>query len=113
MDGLLRLMAEIQDAQLKHNPYLRDWEKAQPNRVSGKGDIETAGSAENIIWQTRSSVPTVAETALADALERSLEKGATTLAALAADLNAERLVAPGGSLWSAELLATELHRLGA
>lgn len=113
MDGLLRLMAEMQDAKLKYNPYLRDWSKAVPNRVSGKGDIEKAGEAENIIWQTRDAAPTAAENALADALERSLEKGATTLEQLACDLNAENLLAPGGDSWSAEQLAAELHRLGA
>ena len=113
MDGLLRLMTEMQDAQFTYNPHLRSWEHAQPNNVAGKGYIEKPGQAKNIIWQTRSRAPTEAENALGDALVEALDDGAETLAQLADGLNARHLVAPDGSPWTAASLAAELHRLGA
>lgn len=113
MDGLLRLMAEIQDAKLTYNPYLRGWEKPTPNNTAGKGYIEKPDDAVNIIWQTRSATPSEAENALADGLEQVLGDGAETLAQIAAGLNALHLAAPGNDVWNEASLAAELHRLGA
>lgn len=113
MDGLLRLMTEIQGAQHAYNPYLRSWERPRPNNVAGKGFIEKPDEAKNIIWQTRSVEPTEAEVALGDALEKVLGDGAETLAQIVDGLNALNLLAPGGAAWTEATLAAELHRLGA
>lgn len=113
MDGLLRLMTEMQDAQFTYNPKLRSWERAQPNNVAGKGYIEKPGDVKNIVWQTRSHTPTESENALGHALESVLDDGAETLAQIVDGLNARDLVAPDGAKWTETSLANELHRLGA
>lgn len=113
MDGLLRLMTEMQGAEFTYNPRLRNWERPRPNNVAGKGHIEKPGQARNIIWQTRAAAPTESENALGDALEKALGAGADSLAALASAVNAENLLAPDGSEWNETSLAAELHRLGA
>lgn len=113
MDGLLRLMTEMQDAELSYNPHLRNWERPRPNNVAGKGHIQKPGQTRNIIWQTRAAAPTEPENALGDALEKALGAGADSLAALASGLNSENLLAPDGSAWTEASLAAELHRLGA
>lgn len=114
MDGLLRLIAEARDAELQYNPYLRTWERAQPNAESaGKGEIERPGDGQNIIWQNRRAAPSEAEYALADALEQVLGDGAETLAQITGGLNAHNLLAPDGAPWTEETLAAELQRLGA
>jgi hypothetical protein len=111
MDGLLRLMAELQE--LAYNPELRSWEWVQPNNVAGKGRIEKPGEAKNIIWQNRASAPTAYENALADALEKALGGGAETLAQIVDAINAASLRAPDGSAWTDASFAAELRRLGA
>jgi hypothetical protein len=50
--------------------------------------------------------------ALADGLERVLERGADTLADIVKGLNAASVTTKSGGAWSEELLAAELDQLG-
>ena len=50
--------------------------------------------------------------ALGDGLERVLDAGADTLAAVVAALNERSVTGPGGKSWTEETLASELNRLG-
>lgn len=114
MDGLLKLINEVQEAELQYNPKLRAWERTQPSsEVAGNSEIEKPGEGENIIWQNRSTPPTEAENALGDALEKVLGGGAETLPQIAEGLNEHNLLAPDGNAWTEQSLAAELHRLGA
>lgn len=98
---------------MNFNPNLRPWDAPQPNNVAGKGQIEKAGEVKNIVWQNRSAEPTGYENALADALEKSFENGAETLADVVASLNNMGLRALVGSEWTEESLAAALHSLAA
>ena len=111
MDGLLRLMAELQETAC--NPELRAWQGAQPNNVAGKGRIEKPGEARNIVWQNRATAPGEYENALGDALEKILGGGAETLEQIVAGLIVANFRAPDGSAWTETSFAAELHRLGA
>lgn len=111
MDGLLRLMAELQETAF--NPALRAWDSAKPNNVAGRGSIEKPGEGRNIVWQNRAAAPTAYENALGDALERILGAGVETLDGIVAQLDAAGLRAPDGSPWTAQAFAAELRRLGA
>jgi len=50
--------------------------------------------------------------ALADGLERVLEGGADTLAAIVAGLNERHVTTKSGTTWTEDTLAAELDRLG-
>jgi hypothetical protein len=50
--------------------------------------------------------------ALADGLERVLDKGADTLAAIVTALNAASVTTKSGGAWTGDMLAAELDRLG-
>lgn len=50
--------------------------------------------------------------ALADGLERVLEGGADTLAAIMAGLNQRHVTTRSGTAWTEEALAAELDRMG-
>lgn len=62
--------------------------------------------------QTRTAEPSEYENLLADALERSFAAGATELDDVVRALQDSAIFAPNGQTWTAELLASELKRLG-
>lgn len=96
-----------------HNPYMAPWEKPMPNNVAGKGTIELAGSAPNLIWQNRAAPPSSYEDSLGDALEKVFEEGAETLEQVVQGLNALGIRLPDGRPWTPALFETEMARLGA
>jgi len=57
-------------------------------------------------------VETAYRDALADGLERVLERGTETLEEIVAALNALSVTTMSGATWTAESLAAELDRLG-
>lgn len=97
---------------MNFNPYLKPWEAAQPNNVAGKGVVEIPGKVDNIVWQTRASIPTDYENALGDALEKAFEGGASSLEAIVSSLNAQAFRNADGSAWTVESFGAEIARLG-
>lgn len=95
------------------NPLLAPWTTPAPNNVAGKGSIEVPGQMPNLIWQTRAAAPTAYENALADALEKVFEGGATRLDEVVDGLNAMGLRTSDGLSWTPDRYEAELARLGA
>ncbi|MGE6916625.1 recombinase-like helix-turn-helix domain-containing protein [Achromobacter kerstersii] len=95
------------------NPHLKPWAPPGIEHAAGKGAIERPGATPNLIWQTRSHMPTAYEDALGDALEVAFEGGADTPADLVASLNAQALRAPDGEPWTEAGFLQEMRRLGA
>ena len=97
---------------MDYNPHLKPWSRPQPSADGGKGYIETPGSAENLVWQTRSSSPSSYEMGLADALETVFGEGVEDLEAVVARLNELGAQAPEGEPWSVDRFQAEMARLG-
>lgn len=95
------------------NPELKPWRAPRPSQEAGKGLIEKPGQARNLVWQTRSAVPTAYENQLADALEAAFESGAESLDAVVGKLNELGVRTPDGDAWTSARFAAEMARLGA
>ena len=91
-----------------HNPGLTP---SRDDKGSEAG-IEHPDRVENIAWQTRAAPPTVAENALADALQAIFAQEIYELPQVVERLNG--LVPPptGASRWTEAVLSAELARLG-
>lgn len=63
--------------------------------------------------QSRTGAPTAYENLLGDALEGAFGAGLDDLAAIVDRLNDAAIPTPTGAHWTADLLASELRRLGA
>ena len=91
-----------------HNPGLT------PDRrdKGSEAGIEHPDRVENIAWQTRAAPPTVAENALADALQAIFADEIYELPRIAERLDG--LVKPpaGAPRWTEALVRAELKRLG-
>lgn len=96
-----------------YNPFMAPWQKPTPNNVAGKGTVEMAGRAPNLIWQNRAAPPTAYENALGDALEKAFDEGAESVDALVQALNSMGVRMPDGQVWTPERFETEMARLGA
>ena len=97
---------------MDYNPKLKPWNKPTPNKVAGKGVVETPGKVENIVWQTRSASPSDYENQLGDALVAAFELSIEELGPLVDKLNKLGTRAPDGQRWTAENFETEIARLG-
>jgi hypothetical protein len=95
-----------------HNPFLKRSRAPRPD-APARGEIETPGSAANLVWQSRTAAPTTDENRLADKLEQVFADGAETLADVVRGLNARGEHAPDGASWTEASFAKELKRLGA
>jgi hypothetical protein len=98
---------------LDYNPQLAPWDKPAPNNVAGKGYIERPGRVPNIVWQTRSALPTAYENALGDALEAAFEAGATTPEDVVRAFNRAGFLTADGQTWTEARFLAEMQRLGA
>lgn len=94
------------------NQKLSPWKGSTLAHDAGNNHIEIPGKAENFCWQNRISAPTQYENDLADALEQAYESGAKTADEIAAGLNAQHFKTQVGSLWTAQLLESEMAILG-
>ena len=97
---------------MDYNPHLKPWRRSQPNDEAGKGYVETPGSEENIVWQTRAAPPSAYEDALADALIACFEAGIDELQPLVEALNQQGVQAPDGAPWTVASFEIEMARLG-
>lgn len=97
---------------MDHNQNLKPWDSPKPDESTGKGTIEVPGQTGNIVWQTRSSVPTEYETSLASALETVFGSGIEDLDGVVAKLNELGARAPEGEPWTVERFEAEMARLG-
>lgn len=95
-----------------HNPYLKPWQRPEPNAVAGKGSIEIPADVRNMIWQTRPATPTAYENRLGDALVDVFASGAVELADVVAGLNKIGMHAPDGQPWTEASFTAEMSRLG-
>ena len=93
------------------NPHLKAWVRPHPSQSAVRGSIDTPGAIANIVWQTRSHVPTEYENRLGDALEAIFEAGATELDDVVRQLNDRGLLTVDGIPWTTQSFADEMHRL--
>ncbi|GAA0507691.1 hypothetical protein N5K27_27215 [Pigmentiphaga sp. GD03639] len=94
------------------NVHLTGWKGNEPSPHAGQGVVEAPGQGVNLRWQSRESVPTDFENALADAIESAYLAGARTPQQFAEHLNAAGVAMPSGRDWSAASLEQEMSRLG-
>lgn len=94
------------------NPALEPRKSAKPGAGGSAGAFETYETIANVVWQTRPAAPSEYEFRLADGMMAAFDAGVAELAALAAHLNQQQIVAPDGLAWTEATLAAELQRLG-
>lgn len=95
-----------------YNVKLKSWDRQQPDERAGHGGFERYDVIENVLWQSRSRVPTAYEDALAAGLEAAFKAGGADLASLADSLNKLGILRNDGEPWTENLLAVELDILG-
>ena len=81
-----------------------------------KGDessIERVDAVQNVRWQTRPAPLTDYENALADALQAIFGQQIYDLPGIVRRLNEQGPKPPAGAVWTEELFAAEMARLGA
>ncbi|WP_075182286.1 recombinase-like helix-turn-helix domain-containing protein [Pantoea sp. 1.19] len=82
------------------NPCLPESWQFQPPREGGNGSIHQPGQYPNIIWQSRSRLPTAWETSLIASLEILFEQGIDELPTLVEALNQQRSFDSRGLPWT-------------
>lgn len=97
---------------MQFNPHLKPWRQASPNQEAGKGFIENVNTVENIVWQTRPSLPGDYENALADALISCFEEGLDSIEELLQGLTERGIRTTNGLPYDLDGLSAELARLG-
>ncbi len=97
---------------MEYNEYLKPWLNPRPNKRAGKGYIEHPDKIENIVWQTRSAVPTSYENKLADILIEAFDTGIEDLEPLVNYLVSKDFYSPDGIPWTIETFKREMARLG-
>ena len=70
--------------------------------------IEKPGAFPNIVWQTRSALPTDYENRLGDALVACFEEGIEELGPLVSRLNEMGVHAPDGTPWTEDAFEREM-----
>jgi hypothetical protein len=97
---------------MDHNPHIARARQAKDDKGTEAG-IEIPDRVENIAWQTRPALPTAAENAFGDALQRIFGDEIHDLAEIVARLNQAGIAPPAGaSAWTEVSLRAELARLG-
>ena len=98
---------------MDYNPHIRNWQRPNPNKVAGKGNIEKPGESENLVHQTRATPPTDYENKLGQALEEIFSENITELIDVVRRLNEFGFQTHNGETWTEEKFRSEMRRLGA
>lgn len=102
----------IQKPNLEFNPFLICERHFDGGDESPKGNIEVLGASENIVHQTRASLPTPYEDRLGDVLEHLFGEGVTELPELIDHLNNMEVLSPDGNKWTETIFRSVMGRLG-
>ena len=100
------------EGSLDYNPHLKQWQRPEPNKAAGKGNIERPGQTINIVHQTRKNSPTDYENLLGNALEEIFDNDLVELKDIISRLNEMGVRAPNGADWSEESFRSEMEHLG-
>jgi len=98
---------------MDHNPYLKPWQKPEPNHEAGKGIIEMPDEIVNLVHQTRATPPSDYENQLGEALEQIFGEDVVELKDIINRLNEIGIQAPYGAAWTEDTFCSEMKRLGA
>ena len=98
---------------MDYNPHLKNWQRPDPNKSAGKGNIEKPGEGENFVHQTRGTPPTDYENKLGQALEEIYSENIKELVDVVRRLNEMGIQTLKGETWTEEEFRLEMRRLGA
>ncbi len=94
------------------NEKLQDWQDNEPSPNAGINNIQIPGQPENIVWQHRSSEPSLYESSLAQNIITAFTHGAQTIDELVAALNEQGALLESGQSFTIENFENEMARLG-
>lgn len=96
-----------------YNIALERWLARSDETKGDESSIERVDEVENVRWQTRPAPLSDYETALADALQAIFGQEVYDLPGIVRRLNEQGPKPPKGAVWTEELFAAEMARLGA
>ena len=99
-------------ADADYNVVLQAWLAKGEGTKGDEASIERVDEVKNVRWQTRPAPLSDYENALADALQATFGQEVCDLSGIVQRLNERGPKPPTGTVWTEELFAAEMARLG-
>lgn len=96
----------------EYNHNLALWQKNEPAPNAGANNIQVPGQTENVIYQTRTKVPSPYEVDLADSLLAIFADDIEDIEDIVDALNQRGQQTENGEQWNVSNFQTEMKRLG-